>query len=540
MIGSKVMAMWRDIHSAAAIFAVVVVSVALGAMACAPDNVARDQDADAGKDSSRTIDTAAVDPGIVHAVTFPDGTEEVVPQSELIALEERFRLGVATPLYASKRERTVWPFSKTQREFVGWFDVVAEESIVGYFDEVGRFAVWPDRQIRRCDSSVFAQTDGYWVWHPEGRFCSLKGKFTKVAPGSFLGHFKGQDVFCEDTPDPYDFTHGVWSSPVSDTRDEHAGHCFGPMPVRPISDATPIERLPEFRDRYPFATATPNPRYGNRNKMTRLIVGKDIVPGLYRASCDWPIPPYTDRCSIEFRLKSKSGGLASGSVVASPVSNPIGVDIDKRTFLFNVHECDGEILTDFSQFWEATSEDLQRAADSFPSNYRGGIYERRRAESLEFYGDNCGRDEATPAHGASAACIESLAAIGSLSGAWTPTGSARKRFTRSGSLSGAWTPGCLAANPPSNDRDYYARFYTFILDVASEITITLSSTDVAPYLYLLNGAGKGGAIERETGSANASAATMTVPLQPGSYTIEATTYYSETAGDFTLELDLAR
>ena len=535
------MAIWRKIHSAVAVFAIVV-SVALGAMACSSDNVARDQDANGGKSSSRVIDTAdttaAVDPGIVHTVTFSDGTEEVVPQSELIALEDaRYALYNLTPLYAVKTKRTIWPFSRTQREFVGWFRVHSYSS-VPYRDEVAVWRSWPDQQERLCDQSVFGQTNGDWTYHPEGRFCSYKANLMKVAQGSFLGHFKGRDVFCEHFTE--DRTRWVWIGPMDDDS-EHAGHCFGPSPLRPPSDTTPIERLPEFRDRYPFATATPNPRYGYRNELTSLIVGKDIVPGLYRASCDWPIPPYTDKCSIEFRLKSKAGGLASGSVVARPVSNPIGVGIDKRTFLFNVHECDGEILTDFSQFWEATSEDLQQAADSFPSNYRGGVYERRRAELLEFYGDNCGRDEETHAPGASAAaCIESLAAIGSLSGAWTPTGSARKRFTRSGTLNGVWAPGCLAANPPVNDRDYYARFYTFILDAASEITITLSSTDTAPYLYLLNGAGKGGGIERETGSANASVATMTVPLQPGSYTIEATTYYSETAGDFTLELDLAR
>ena len=107
------------------------------------------------------------------------------------------------------------------------------------------------------------------------------------------------------------------------------------------------------------------------------------------------------------------------------------------------------------------------------------------------------------------------------------------------SVSGSWAAGCLSANPP-NDRDYYARFYTFTLDAASEVTITLSSNDAAPYLYLLDGAGTGGAINRQTGSASASAATITETLQPGDYTIDATTYYSETAGDFTLELEIAQ
>ena len=120
-----------------------------------------------------------------------------------------------------------------------------------------------------------------------------------------------------------------------------------------------------------------------------------------------------------------------------------------------------------------------------------------------------------------------------------PAATCAESLTGNASVNGAWTPACLSANPP-NARDYYARFYTFTLDAASQVTITLSSEDAAPYLYLLNGAGTGGAIERETGSANASAATITQTLQPGAYTIDATTYYSETAGDFTLELEIAR
>ncbi len=105
--------------------------------------------------------------------------------------------------------------------------------------------------------------------------------------------------------------------------------------------------------------------------------------------------------------------------------------------------------------------------------------------------------------------------------------------------SGSWAPGCLSANPPNND-DYYARFYTFTLRSAAQATITLSSDDASPYLYLLNGAGTGGSINRESGSATASSATITLPLQPGAYTIEATTWHSETPGDFTLELEITR
>ena len=105
------------------------------------------------------------------------------------------------------------------------------------------------------------------------------------------------------------------------------------------------------------------------------------------------------------------------------------------------------------------------------------------------------------------------------------------------SISGSWTPACLSTNSPNN-RTYYARFYTFTLSAASETTITLSSADAAPYLFLREGAGKSGAVMRETRSATASAATISMTLSAGSYTIEASTWEAETPGDFTLELEI--
>ena len=120
-----------------------------------------------------------------------------------------------------------------------------------------------------------------------------------------------------------------------------------------------------------------------------------------------------------------------------------------------------------------------------------------------------------------------------------PSATCAESLTGNASVNGAWAAGCLSANPP-NARDYYARFYTFTLDTAAQVAITLSSNDAAPYLYLLNGEGTAGSINRETGSANASSATITETLQPGAYTIDATTYYAETGGDFTLELEITQ
>ena len=115
-----------------------------------------------------------------------------------------------------------------------------------------------------------------------------------------------------------------------------------------------------------------------------------------------------------------------------------------------------------------------------------------------------------------------------------------ERLAGSGSAYGNWAAGCVTANPPPGaENDYYARFYIFTLSAAAHVTITLSSADAAPYLYLLNGAGTGGSVNQETGS-GASSAAITATLQPGSYTIEATTWDDEATGAFTLKLDIAQ
>ena len=114
-----------------------------------------------------------------------------------------------------------------------------------------------------------------------------------------------------------------------------------------------------------------------------------------------------------------------------------------------------------------------------------------------------------------------------------------ERLAGNGSVNGRWTPDCLTANSPDN-RTYYARFYTFTLYAASEVTITLSSADATPYLFLLEGEGTGGDVKQENGVANANSVTITAALQPGAYTIEASTYRSETTGDFTLEMEVTR
>ena len=103
-----------------------------------------------------------------------------------------------------------------------------------------------------------------------------------------------------------------------------------------------------------------------------------------------------------------------------------------------------------------------------------------------------------------------------------------------GSVKGSWSSACLTANP-THGNTYYARFYTFTLGAAADVTITLSS-DKPPYLYLLAGAGTSGDVLRQAGGDGQTSVAITDILQAGSYTIEASTWRPKTLGDFTLTL----
>lgn len=105
---------------------------------------------------------------------------------------------------------------------------------------------------------------------------------------------------------------------------------------------------------------------------------------------------------------------------------------------------------------------------------------------------------------------------------------------RPGSVGGSWSSGCLTANP-THGNTYYARFYTFTLDAAADVTITLIS-DKPPYLYLLAGEGTSGDVLRQAGGDGQTSVAITDTLQAGSYTIEASTWRPKTLGDFTLTL----
>ena len=170
---------------------------------------------------------------------------------------------------------------------------------------------------------------------------------------------------------------------------------------------------------------------------------------------------------------------------------------------------------------------------------------------------------ATRVPAGSAAVLDKLAAlerqvaaltgrIGALEAAPTATPTPRPCVgaIREGSaVSGTWAAGCVTSHPPASNPGgtYYARFYTFTLDAASDVTITLSSADASPHLLLLRGAGTGGGMIHEASPFSVDPDTDVISisdtvairasLAAGSYTIEATTYYTNATGDFRLRLD---
>ena len=111
-------------------------------------------------------------------------------------------------------------------------------------------------------------------------------------------------------------------------------------------------------------------------------------------------------------------------------------------------------------------------------------------------------------------------------------------------ISGAWASECVAAADKASNAgegDRYARFYAFTISEQSEVTVTLTS-EQDTYLYLREGAGKDGEITAEHDDIdypNNTNSSLTETLEPGDYTIEATTYYAQKAGDFTLEVEIS-
>ena len=119
-------------------------------------------------------------------------------------------------------------------------------------------------------------------------------------------------------------------------------------------------------------------------------------------------------------------------------------------------------------------------------------------------------------------------------------------------VAGAWNTDCTSdLSAPSGSGDRYARFYTFTLNEAATVTVTLESS-ADTYLYLREGSGRDGTellCENDDYSTPVEGTTcsnidfdlnaqydsgMLASLGEGTYTIEATTYAAGTTGSFTL------
>ncbi len=107
-------------------------------------------------------------------------------------------------------------------------------------------------------------------------------------------------------------------------------------------------------------------------------------------------------------------------------------------------------------------------------------------------------------------------------------------------MNNSWDTRCLSDKPTAHgSTTRYARFYTFSLEEAADVAITLTSSEDT-YLYLMQGFGR----NKEVVALNDNYRTSNnsrieaMPLDAGDYTIEATTYYGERLGDFVLYVDI--
>ena len=125
----------------------------------------------------------------------------------------------------------------------------------------------------------------------------------------------------------------------------------------------------------------------------------------------------------------------------------------------------------------------------------------------------------------------------------TPTpDSCENTLPSNGEVNGSWTPAssCVSKKRADDDDEdgAYAEYYTFTLTQQSEVTITLESTEVDTYLYLLSGAGKDGDQEDFNDDIDynndITNSRIVKTLAAGDWTIEATTYYADKPGDFKL------
>ena len=120
-----------------------------------------------------------------------------------------------------------------------------------------------------------------------------------------------------------------------------------------------------------------------------------------------------------------------------------------------------------------------------------------------------------------------------VSGCTTSLGS----ISGTSTINGSWTNECVSSNRPTGR---YARYFTFELATAAELTIELvSATD--PYLFLMRGAGTSGTkLARNDDSRDSDFgrrnSRIVYDAAAGTYTAEATTYGPMRTDDFTIAI----
>ena len=123
--------------------------------------------------------------------------------------------------------------------------------------------------------------------------------------------------------------------------------------------------------------------------------------------------------------------------------------------------------------------------------------------------------------------VAALMAVALAAVVYGQSDSCRSTISGDSTIAGQWTSSDCES---SVRRRGYADYFTFQVAETSEVTITLESSDADPYLYLRAGdATSGDTLHRSTSEIQES-------LDAGSYTIEATTYFADETGSYTLTI----
>ena len=124
---------------------------------------------------------------------------------------------------------------------------------------------------------------------------------------------------------------------------------------------------------------------------------------------------------------------------------------------------------------------------------------------------------------------------GRLSPIRRPSDDCRQTTSYHETVNGQWISGCDSQTRSGSP----ARYYTFTLDISSEVTVRLSSSGFDTYLYLRRGDATSGTAlhENDNYSGSTTVSQIQEMLSAGTYTIEAT-HGSERTGHFTLMISV--